>query len=372
MRPCRYVMMRLKSARSISLISFSALAFSSLGVTTLEQRARAAEPAATGSEPSAADRDTARALMSEGDRRLGLREYREALALYEQAYRRVRVPTVGLAVAKAQAALGLLIEARATANECVRSPVRDGEPKVFAQARLDAADFERRVGQRIPSLLVELVPIEAVASLEIDGQDAGSARQAAIELNPGQHLLRATAAGFVDSDQSFHLREGEPRKLRVVLQPEAGAASQAANSSAPLANLPPPADETSQAPADAPSEQSGTSGASVRGYVALGVAAVGVAAGSTAGMLAFSSKPDCPGDVCPPGSDSDIKESKQYGTIANVSFIVAGVAGLYGLWELAFNARSSAPTTASGPPKSGITPMLSASGDLGVSVWGGF
>jgi hypothetical protein len=355
-------MVRLRSARSIGLIWFSALVFSDLG------GAVAAEPAGTSTEPSAADRDTARALMSEGDRRFGLREYREALALYEQAYRRVRVPTVGLAVAKAQAALGLLIEARMTAKECVRSPVREGEPKVFAQARLDAGDFERRVGQRIPSVLIELVPIEAVASLEIDGRDAASARQAALELNPGQHLLRATAAGFVDSDQSFHLREGEPRKLRVVLQPEAVTAAKPAIAAAPLASV--AANES--APSSHTPSEAGTSGAAVRGYVALGVAAIGIAAGSTAGLLAFSSKPDCPRDVCPPGSDSDIKESKQYGTIANVSFIVAGVAGLYGLWELAINAPSAARTTASGPMRTTIAPTLSAAGDVGLSVRGGF
>src|SRR5688572_25016737 len=65
-------------------------------------------------QPSGTERETARALVGEGDRLFAAKDYANALARYSSAYRLVRAPTVGIEVAKAQAALGRLIEANTT------------------------------------------------------------------------------------------------------------------------------------------------------------------------------------------------------------------------------------------------------------------
>ena len=57
-------------------------------------------------QPSGTERETARALVGEGDRLFAAKDYANALARYSSAYRLVRAPTVGIEVAKAQAALG--------------------------------------------------------------------------------------------------------------------------------------------------------------------------------------------------------------------------------------------------------------------------
>src|SRR5262249_55605388 len=50
-------------------------------------------------EPSGSERETARALVGEGDRFFAAKDYTNALARYSSAYRLVRAPTVGIEVA---------------------------------------------------------------------------------------------------------------------------------------------------------------------------------------------------------------------------------------------------------------------------------
>ncbi len=260
---------------------------------------------------SADARQAARALVAEGESRFAKRDYRGALASYSEAYRLVHVPTVGLAVAQTEVALGLLLEAQATALEIVALPVQAGEPKVFAQARSSAAELERSLRQRIPSVLVEVSPPVAGPRFQVDGRTAVAAPEA--PLSPPSVMAPAT---------------------------------------------PEPASSSRE---DVAGERS-LSGAEVRGVVALSIAGASVLVGSTTGILAFTSKPDCPGSVCPLGSQQAIDESKRFGNIANVSFAVAVVAAGYGLWELL---ASGKPTTgAARPLELGLVPGARASARL--------
>src|SRR5262245_33776714 len=106
-------------------------------------------------QPSGSERETARALVGEGDRFFAAKDYANALARYSSAYRLVRAPTVGIEVAKAQAALGRLIEANTTLIDIINAPVQSNEPEVFKEARGTASDLSRRLSVRIPSVQVE-------------------------------------------------------------------------------------------------------------------------------------------------------------------------------------------------------------------------
>jgi hypothetical protein len=289
---------------------------------------------------SADAKQAARALVAEGESRFARRDYPGALASYSEAYRLVHVPTVGLAVAQTQVALGLLLDAQVTALEIVALPVQAGEPKVFAEARVSAAELERSLRQRIPSVLVEVSPPGASPRFQVDGREAPSVGETSLKLNPGPHRLSVDAPGHSPVEQAFKLTEGEARRLRVMLAPTAVAAPEAALS--PPAVIAPAASEPASPPREEVARERSLSGAEVRGVVALSIAGAGVLVGSTTGILAFTSKPDCPGSVCPLGSQQAIDESKRFGNIANVSFAVAVVAAGYGLWELLANGK---PTT---------------------------
>src|ERR1700712_2316495 len=86
------------------------------------QRCRAARAA-----PSAAERDTARALMDDGDRLLANAKLPEALERYRAAHAIMHVPTTGVDLARVQARLGLLVEARATAMEVGNLPPTEAD-----------------------------------------------------------------------------------------------------------------------------------------------------------------------------------------------------------------------------------------------------
>ncbi|HEX3343815.1 MAG TPA: hypothetical protein VHS09_04545, partial [Polyangiaceae bacterium] len=176
-------------------------------------------------EPSAADRETARGLMTEGraDRDKG--DLKGALKAFVGADAIMHVPTTGLEVAKAQAALGLLVEARETAIRVTRMPDRPNDPAPFKQAKDAASAMNDDLGARIPSLTVTVknVPDGATAEVTIDdaaipAEGIGQPRK----LNPGHHVVVAKA-GTVDAKQEIDLAEKDQKQLAVEL-PAGGAA----------------------------------------------------------------------------------------------------------------------------------------------------
>ncbi|HKU40422.1 MAG TPA: hypothetical protein VJR89_19810, partial [Polyangiales bacterium] len=78
--------------------------------------------------PGAAERETARSLMVEGDRLSALGDFRGALARYQSAHALMHVPTTGWSVARTYAQLGQLVEARAVAIEVINIPLAPDEP----------------------------------------------------------------------------------------------------------------------------------------------------------------------------------------------------------------------------------------------------
>lgn len=100
-------------------------------------------------DPSAADKQRARALMDRGDLLFEAKSYEEALAAYERADEIMRVPTTGLEVARAHAALGHFAQARAVALEVARSSKTPGEPSVFDEARAEAAKLAGELADKV-------------------------------------------------------------------------------------------------------------------------------------------------------------------------------------------------------------------------------
>src|SRR5687768_9838148 len=98
----------------------------------------ALSPLQAGAQPSAADKETARSLMNQGDTARDEQDYRAALKAYEAADAIMRVPTTGLAVARMHEKLGQLLEARDKALAVARIPAGATEPAAFTTARNEA------------------------------------------------------------------------------------------------------------------------------------------------------------------------------------------------------------------------------------------
>jgi len=311
--------------------------------------------AVASAEPTAADRETARGLMTEGRTARDKGDMKEALKAFLGADAIMHVPTTGLEVAKAQVALGLLVEARETALRITRIGEKASDPPPFKQARDAAAAMNDDLGTRIPSLTVTVKNVPAGATAEVTIDDApipaeglGQARK----LDPGHHVVVAKAGG-VDAKQEIDLAEKDQKQLTVELP--AGAVSTTGGAATTT--------ETPVTPEQTQTHKSG--GSKVLMFGGFGLAGAGVVAGAITGILSMSktnsikSSGFCSGTVCGPEENQDISSAKSMATISTVSFIAAGagaVLGVVGL--LTGNASASPSATPEKPPADESTSRL--------------
>jgi len=316
--------------------------------------------AVASAEPTAADRETARGLMTEARTAREKGDTKAALKAFLGADAIMHVPTTGLEVAKAQMALGLLVEARETALRVTRIAEKPGDPPPFKQARDAAAAMNDDLGSRIPSLTVTVknVPDGATAAVTIDddpipAEGLGQARK----LDPGHHVVVAKAGG-VDAKQEIDLAEKDQKQLTVELPAApAGAVVATTGGGAATVDTPPDAE---------PTQKSG--GSKVLMFGGFGLAGAGVIVGSITGVLSMSktnsikSSPYCSGNSCGPQENSDISSAKSMATLSTVSFIVAGAGAVLGVVGLLTGNVSSSPSaTPEKPPSddSAATPATS-------------
>jgi len=293
---------------------------------------------------SASDRETARALMQEGDQRRDKKDFRGALERYQAADALVHVTTTGLEVGRTQIELGLLVEAREKLLEVGRMPAKPGDPPVLAQARAAALLLSDGLEPRIPGLRVNVkgAADPASVSVQVDGVSIPPAALIAFrKLNPGHHVVLARS-GSSERKEDVTLKEAENREVTLDL-----------SDAAAVAVGPAPA----PVPQDSGPASTDASAASGRPWhtlaiVGFGVGGAGIIAGSITGILAFTkasaaknvppSQGGCVNDQCGPATHSDIDASRLDGTISTVAFIAAGAGVALGVTSIILG-KNSAP-----------------------------
>jgi hypothetical protein len=327
--------------RRLLTLTFVASTLGSIAVTT-STPARA--------EPSLSDRETARSLMDDGDAKRDKGDFKAALKSYEAADAIMHVPTTGLEVARAQAQLGLFLEARETLGRVMRLPPRPGEPPPFTAARKTAETMSAELGARIPSVTVVVTNGEAgqPVVIVIDGEVVPpAAAQAPRKVNPGHHTVVARS-GSLEKKQDIDVAERDPKTVSIDLKPQAAG----------------PIGVPSEKEQPAPASSNPSSLPTVLTYGGFGLGVVGIGIGAVTGLMSISKvdevKKDCPNDVCPPSRQGDIDSAKSLGTISTIAFIAGGVgvgAGIIGLvLQGKRSAETSAPTTATATAKVTVKP----------------
>jgi hypothetical protein len=299
------------------------------------------------SAQSAADRETARTLMKQGDAAFETGDFAAALKEYEAAHAIMRVPSTGIALARAQEKLGRLLEARDTALSIVRLAAQPSEPSAFTEARTAAHELAEAIEPRIPSLTIAVdgAPIDQ-AEVSIDGAELprkliGIPRK----LNPGKHVATASAPGFHQARVDIDLAESASETVTLRLEPSTGPTTE----SWPKA---------SNEPAPPIPDDASPARASPLVYVGFGVGAAGLAVGSVAGILSMSKASSagehCEGNACREAARDDIDGSKTLANVSNVAFgagVVGIGVGLYGL-------LSSGGERKTGRAKPGVEPLV--------------
>jgi hypothetical protein len=287
------------------------------------------------SAQSLADKETARALMDDGDAKRDQKDYKAALAAYEKADALMHVPTTGVEVARMQAQLGMLLEARETLTRVIRIPAKDREPTAFIHARKAADQLNDELAKRIPAVLIIVSGLEPGQTPEvmIDSDRVPAAvLNVPRKVNPGPHAI-LVRAGTAEKRTEVAVAERETRTVTVDISK--------------VGYIDPPKPDVANSDT---SEESATP--KILTYAGFGLAIVGIGVGAVTGIMSMSKvsdiKPDCPDNKCPQSRAADIDNARKLGNISTVGFVAGGVglvAGIIGLVMSGGNKESSSPGT---------------------------
>lgn len=264
--------------------------------------------------PTAADRESARALMDQGRAAEQKGDHKAALAAYKGADAIMHVPVTGIAVAKSYVALGQLVEARDQALAVTRLPVEGKEPPVMVSARKEADELAASLGPRIPTLTIT-VKIPATFKPDVTVDDVAVPYDALVaprRLNPGHHVILAKAAN-VERKAEIDLAERDAKTVTLEFPNDLKAPVAVAKTD----------DKTPE-----PEKKTKTL-ISPLVWIGLGVAGAGAITGSITGAISLSSvstaKEGCRDSLCPPETHGDLDSAQTTATISNIAFVVAGV-----------------------------------------------
>lgn len=209
------------------------------------------------SAQSAADKATARQLATQGIQQYQQGKNAEALDLLQKAEQLYDAPIHLIYIARAQAALGKLVEASETYRRLARIDLPAGAPQAFKDAVSDAHKELPQLEPRIPSLRIDVIPSEAEGlKLKIDGEQLSSVVIGINRpTNPGRHLVEVVANGYESASSSVDLALGGKQTVSLRMKRKAGVAVSVGETEAgaPLSTVGPESSSGS-------SEQKGASG----------------------------------------------------------------------------------------------------------------
>jgi len=323
----------------------------SLGITTSPQ-ARA---------QSDADRATARSLGQEGQQAFESKDYATAEDRFRRADKMVHAPTLVLGLARALAAESKYVEAQESYNRIIREGLPPGASDVFKHALDEAKKEVDAVTTKVGAVTITVkaaggadIPDPQVVLDEHPINSASLGVRRAID--PGAHVLRATADGYKPGELKFSMTEGGSADEPLTLEKDLSAP--------PVAAVP----ATTAAPAAVASTDMGppppSKARKIAPWVAFGVGGAGLVVGGITGIVAMSKHStlsgECKPDCSSPTAQSDLSSYHTIGAISDVGFIVAGAGAAVGVILLVTQPKA-APTTGLR-----VTPVIGL-GSLGVT-----
>jgi hypothetical protein len=313
-------------------------------------------------EPSAADVASARKLGFEGITLADKGNCAAAVDKLARAEKLFHAPTTLGRLGECQVQLGKVVEGSENLGRVAREDLASNAPAVFVAAKARA---KKALAAATPKLAHAKIIVKApqgvsvsvaVDSVPVPAANVGEDRA----LDPGPHLVEASAPGYVTASTAINLREGGTEEVTLTLVADPNAAKAAAPVSAPTAPV-----ATTPAPVEPAAERSPNR---TLAYVVLGVGVVGVGVGTVFGLTALSKKNDlaneCPNNACRMSQQDNLDSAKTAGTISTIAFGVGAAALIVG-GVLFFTAKPSSTTATLDP-----TPKLVARPYFDVSSAG--
>ncbi|MCU0691116.1 MAG: hypothetical protein MUF54_06930 [Polyangiaceae bacterium] len=303
--------------------------------------------------PSEKDNPEAKAHLIAGVRHLEEMAWTDAVTELEASLALQDTPSVRYNLAKALAALGKLVEARAHLQIVIDNQL------AAPWHRVRARNLLKLVQKRLAYVIIE-VPEGFTGDVSVNGDTLpvslwGRPR----EVNPGTTVVRALGEGFRLVEQTVVVEERERRRIQLNLQPKRESAPATASRTTPT---PAPRPTTKQK-----SNVETTATGSTRrtlGYVSIAVGGVGLVAGTAFGLAARIARRDlssaCVNDVCTENQRDVYDRGKLQANASTAGFIVGGVGlglGVLLLW--------TGPSEQQAEAKAGLGPFVGP-GSAGV------
>lgn len=278
-----------------------------------------ASPAAAQEEPSPADVSAARALGQEGVKLADAGNCDEAIDRLSRAEKIFHAPTTLARLGECQVKVGKIVAGTENLNRVVRETIGPSAPQAFRDAQDRAKVVLAEAKPRIAKLKVAVAaPADAKLVVTIDGENLPIAN---LNMNrpvdPGEHVVEATAPGFLPAKGKVTLPDGGVDSLALTLEIDPNAPK------TPV--VAPVAGGQGSGPVDAPSKRDRTPA-----YVSLGIGGAGLVVGTVFGIVAMGKKSDledaCPNKVCPSAAQQDtIDSGKTMGTVSTVGLVIGAV-----------------------------------------------
>jgi hypothetical protein len=294
----------------------------------------------------------ARSLGQEGVKLADANYCQEAVDSLARAEKIFHAPTTLGRLGECQVMLGKLVEGTENLNRVSREALAPNAPAAFTQAQERARRVLAEAKPKIAKLKIAVAaPPDAKLSVTVDGVPVPLANlNTNRPIDPGEHVVEATAPGFLKATAKVKLAEAGVDSIALTLEADPNA-PKAAPVVAPVPAAPVAPAAQSQ-PNQPPSNADTTPHDNrVPAYIAFGVGAVGLGVGAVFGILALGKKSDldsaCKDKVCPSAAQQDtIDSGKKLGAVSTVGFVV-GIAGA-GVGGVLLLSGSSASAT-SGP-----------------------
>lgn len=285
----------------------------------------------------AEDKATARELAKEGIAAEGKGDCVTAIDRLERAESLYHAPPHLQFLARCYTKVGRLVDAAETWRRLTLETLGPTAPQAFKDAIAEAHVELPKLEPRLARLTIRTAKKYAGLAIEVDGKTwPTAALDVPRVIDPGKHVVAATASGFAPSEQVVELAEGKSDTVTVTLQPGAAPTTTSSASVAPTASAAPP---------------TGPSPWRTVGLVTAGVGVLAVAGGVFTGLSADSKFSKLEAD-CPVRSSCNLPDLAQrksdirtLETATNVLLIGGGILAIAGLttFLVAPGRRAAAP-----------------------------
>jgi hypothetical protein len=292
-------------------------------------------------EDTAAETAAARTLAVDGLKLAQAGKCDEAIPKLERAEKLHHSAIVLSRLGECQVSEGKLVEGTEMLRKVLREPLPANPSPALSKAYEHAQNTLDTAKPKIAGLTISVTaPAGTELRLTVDGQViATTLLDSELPADPGDHVIEATAPGFLRALARVTLNAADKRTVALKLDadPNAPVASPAsASDDAKVSSAATPPQNRASTHLDAPvvPEAPPPAPSHAAAYVSWSVGLVGVGVGTAFGLITLKDKHNlnstCDSNVCPASSRNSVDTAKRSGNISTIAFGVGGAGLLLG------------------------------------------